>query len=248
MRIKTLYLHIVTKLRSLSDQNQAEKDKIYHKAGYKSYGLKIPQVKLVIRTFNKSIKNLSLGEKFDLAKNFYKSGYAEEGRIGNAILAFGVNDIKPEHFSYIDKLLDDFNNWDEVDDFSINLSQPLLQKYPREMLNLLRTWNTSANMWKRRASVVAFVRKVGASGRYTNEVFNLCNNLLNDREDLVLKAVGWVLKDNIPGSRNKVIDYIKGLRRDNVSSVITLYAIRSLSNKQKGEILAIKLRRGGEKP
>lgn len=248
MKVRTVYSHIVTELRARFDQTQAEKDKVYHKKGYKSYGLTIPQVRSVIRNFKSIIGSLPLEEKFDLAELFYISGYAEEGRVGNAILALGIYDIKPEHFSRIDKLLDYFNNWDEVDDFSINVMQTLLNRYTKNTLNLLSSWNRSKSMWKRRASVVVFVRKVGASGSYTDAVFKFCDNLLYDEEDLILKAVGWVLKDNIIGSKDRVIDYIKGLRKSGVSSVITLYAVRAQNDKERREILDVRqTKKGGDK-
>ena len=248
MKIKTLYSQIVAELRAQSDQTQAEKDKVYHKKGYKSYGLKIPQVGAVIRNFKPIIGRLPLGEKFDLAELFYISGCAEEGHVGNAILTLGIDDIKPEHFSRIDKLLGYFNNWDEVDNFSINVMQTLLNRYTKDTLNLLNSWNRSKNMRKRRASVVVFVRKVGASGSYTDVVFEFCDKLLCDEEDLVLKAVGWVLKDNIVGSKKRVIDYIKDLRRSGVSSVITLYAIRAQNDKERKEILDVRqAKKGGDK-
>ena len=105
---------------------------------------------------------------------------------------------------------------------------------------MLRKWNKSKNMWKRRTSVVAFTRKAGESGRFTKEALTLCNNLLRDREDLVLKGVGWCLKDVMRGDRKVVYDYIKKIRARGVSSVITLYAIRDLRGVDRRTILAVK--------
>lgn len=92
-------------------------------------------------------------------------------------------------------------------------------------------------MWKRRASVVIFVRKIGESGKFTNEALAFCENLLWDKEDLVQKGVGWCLKDIMRGDQKKVFAYIKKLRKQGVCTTITLYAIRDLTGKERSEIL-----------
>ncbi len=237
---KPTFFSIVKDLKSLSNKSQAEIDKKYHKKGYKSYGLKIPQVKEVFQQYKHQIRKLSLNDRFLLAELFYKSGYAEEGRMGNAILALSVIDIKPDSYSIINKLLSYFNNWDEVDDFSINVTQPLLETYPKETLKLLSNWNKSDNTWKRRASVVAFVRKAGESGKYTKQVLSLCESLINDKEDLVQKGVGWALKDAMRGDRKAILNYVKNLRRRGVPSTITLYAIRDLKGTDRQQVLDVK--------
>lgn len=100
-------------------------------------------------------------------------------------------------------------------------------------------------MWKRRASVVAFVWKIGSSGEFTDEALDLCENLIWDKEDLVLKGVGWTLGDNMNGAKKRVIEYVKSLRRRAVSSKVTLYAIQDLKDKERKEVLKIKPEKKG---
>lgn len=107
-------------------------------------------------------------------------------------------------------------------------------------MDLLAGWNRSPNLWKRRTSVVAFVRKIGASGEYTEACLKMCENLLADPKDLVRKGVGWALKDSLRGDPGRVLDYIKDLRRRGVLAVITLYAIRDLKGAVREAVLAVK--------
>jgi 3-methyladenine DNA glycosylase AlkD len=85
--------------------------------------------------------------------------------------------------------------------------------------------------------VVAFVRKIGESGEFTEEALRLCENLVGDPEDLVRKGVGWALKDVMRGDRERVLAYVKDLRRRGVSATITLYAIRDLRGAERDEML-----------
>jgi 3-methyladenine DNA glycosylase AlkD len=148
--------------------------------------------------------------------------------------------LDPDRFEYLDKLANHLNNWGTTDWFSLDVMQPLLVRHPEETLALLRKWNASDHMWKQRSSVVTFARKAGASGRYTDTVLELCENLVDSEKDLIRKAAGWALKDNLRGNRKKVLSYIKDLRRRGVSSVVTLYAIRDIKGDERRSILAIK--------
>lgn len=237
---KNLYSKIIQALKDNANKEIAKIDKFYHKKeGYKSYGLRIPTVKEIIKQFKPAFERLAFAERMSLAQRLYKSGFAEEGRIANFLLSLSIHELTPKDFGKIDKMANCFNNWDEVDDFSLNVAQPLLQKYPKETLRLLRKWNKSKNVWKRRASVVAFVRKIGESGRFTDDALKLCDNLIWDEEDLVRKAVGWALKDVMKGDKEKVLNYVKRLRRKGVSSTIILYAIRDLKNRERERVLKI---------
>jgi 3-methyladenine DNA glycosylase AlkD len=118
--------------------------------------------------------------------------------------------------------------------------QALIKKYVEETLRLLRKWNKSNHIWKQRASVVAFTRKIGESGKFTSEVLELCENLIQSKEDYVRKGVGWALKDGMRGSKKRVLAYVKSLRERGVTSVITLYAIRDLEREERKQVLSTK--------
>ncbi len=171
---------------------------------------------------------------------FKSSGFSEQVSFGDGILKLSIDEITPDYYELLDEIGDHLNDWGDTDWLCIRILQPLLRQYTRETLELLRKWNRSDNIWKQRASVVAFTRKIGKSGKFTDEVLELCENLIWTKEDYVRKGIGWALKDNMRGSKEKVLDYVKSLRKKGVSSVITLYAIRDLKGKERREILDIK--------
>jgi len=241
VKIKDLYLEIVGELVKRADAERAKLDKYYHKtAGHKSYGIKTAELEELIKKHRNTFKQLSLPEKLDLSRMFFESGFSEQSTFGIVVLAQGAKEMKPSDFDFLDELANCFNNWGTTDGFSLYVIQPLLMAYPNETLDLLEKWNKSDNLWKRRASVVVFTRKVGMSGKFTDEALVLCDNLIWDKEDMVRKGVGWALKDCMRGDREKVLNYVKWLRQKGVSAVITLYAIRDLKGKERKEILDIK--------
>jgi 3-methyladenine DNA glycosylase AlkD len=214
---------------------------IFEKHGYKSYGLRVPEIDKIVKKYLKKFKELTFKERISLARNFYKSDFISQTSFGLKLLEISLPDLTPENFKFLDEICGYLTHWGPTDSFSLYIMQPLLRKYPIKIKNLLKQWNNSQHTWKKRVSVVTFTRKIGAEGTYVDFVLELCNNLIWQKEDLVKKAVGWALKDNMLGeNKKKVLDYVKELRRKGVSSVITLYAIRNLKLNEREEVLKIK--------
>lgn len=241
-----LYADLVKLFRQYANPALAAKNqKWYKNEDYQSYGLGENGYKAVDLLLRHEIRGLPLRGRLHLARWLVLSNLAEEADFANTILARSVKELSPVNFSYLDEHLNHFHSWAQTDSFCIDVLQPLLWQYPDQTLALLRTWNVSENLWKRRASVVAFVRKVGASGKYTQPALEMCENLLDAPEDLVQKGVGWALKDTMRGDKGRVLEYIKSLRRRGVPATITLYAIRDLKGAERQVVLDIK---PGQKP
>ncbi|MDH5267621.1 MAG: DNA alkylation repair protein [Candidatus Bathyarchaeota archaeon] len=243
MKLEELYKKIVRELEKHADAELASKKVAtakYFGVDCKSYGIKRSEIAGLIEKSLENFKKLSLEERFELAKKFYASDFSEQVHFGDVILKLNLEETTPFHYNFLDEIGDYLNNWADTDWFCSEIAKPLLIKYPKETLTLLRKWNSSENLWKRRASVVTFTRKIGESGEFTDVALELCDNLIWDKEDYVRKGVGWALKDNMRGAKKRVLDYVKSLRRKGVSSVITLYAIRDLKGKEREEVLRIK--------
>jgi 3-methyladenine DNA glycosylase AlkD len=235
-----LYSEIVRELEKRADARLAEKEMYYHKKvgpNFKAYGISTPEFVEMLKKYRQVFRQLSYQERMELSERFFKSGYGGQMSFGIALLKLNVKDMKSNDFGVLEMAGDCLNNWGTVDGFCIEVLQPLLFEYRNEMLQVLRRWNGTESLWKRRASVVVFTRRVGASGRFTDEALELCDRLVWDAEDYVRKGVGWALKDVMRGDKKKVLEYVKGLRRKGVSAVITLYAIRDLKGKERKAVL-----------
>jgi hypothetical protein len=240
LNVEELYFEIVGELERRANPRLAEKEVYYHKKvgpNFRAYGISAPQFGEILKKYRRVFRQLSFEDRMMLSRKFFRSGYGGQMSFGIALLKLNVKDMKPDDFGVLEMVGDCLNNWGTVDGFCIEVLQPLLNEYPNEVLQFLRKWNGAENLWKRRASVVVFTRRVGASGRFTDEAMELCDRLIWDTEDYVRKGVGWALKDVMRGDRKKVLKYVKGLRRKGVSAVITLYAIRDLRGKERNAVL-----------
>jgi 3-methyladenine DNA glycosylase AlkD len=128
------------------------------------------------------------------------------------------------------------NNWDLVD-----LSAPnIVGDYLLESgvgTSILEKLALSSNLWERRIAIVstfAFI-KAGQSA----EVFRLARQLLSDQEDLIHKAVGWMLRE--AGKRAGEEGLIRFLDKETARMPRTAlrYAIERLRPEQRAHYLQL---------
>lgn len=82
------------------------------------------------------------------------------------------------------------NNWDLVDASAYHLLGPWLADRPRD---LLFTLAASESLWQRRVAVIATLHFIRTGDPSTT--LALAERLLDDPEDLIHKAVGWMLRE-----------------------------------------------------
>ncbi len=85
------------------------------------------------------------------------------------------------------------SNWATTDVLSTSILTPLLRQYPR-LLEKLITWTESDSLWVRRAAAVSLT-PLARRGEHLDTAYSVTTALLNDREDLMHKAVGWLLRE-----------------------------------------------------
>ena|SRR3989338_7401026 len=238
---KNLYKQVVAELFKKSNKSKVKKDRFYHKkGGYVSYGVSARDFRQIVKEHRLDFKKLSSKEALKLARLFYESGVEDQIYMGNYVASLRNEIFSPSNLGILDRALENFHTWGTIDDFCVHVLEPLLRKYPRQTFALLKRWNKSKNMWKRRASVVAYARKAGRSGKFSRQALALCENLIWDKEDLVQKGVGWCLKDVMRGDKKRVLEYVSKLRQRGVPATITLYAMRDLRGLERERILNIR--------
>ncbi len=100
----------------------------------------------------------------------------------------------------VERLGRGMNSWWSVDAFARIISGPawregLLQDYD------IRRWAESDDRWWRRAALVSTValndRSRGGTGD-TMRTLDICARLAADRDDMVIKAMSWALRELVP--------------------------------------------------
>ncbi len=185
-------------LRALADPRQAENLLRFFKTGPGQYGegdrfmgIKVP----VQRTIATKHRDLPLG---DVAK-LLRSPLHEERLVSLLILIQKYNKADDAaRKEIIDLYLAStnfINNWDLVD---LSAPQLLGRHLHGGSMKELRKMARSSSLWERRISILSthyFIKK-----NEFDMTLELAERLLNDKHDLIHKAVGWMLRE--VGKRN----------------------------------------------
>ncbi len=181
------------RLRSLADPEVAAGSVRFFKTGPGEYGegdrflgIKSSTLKKVAQEF----KELPLAE----VECLLHSEIHEDRTLGLVILVaqFGKSDDATRKRIYDLYLANTrhINNWDLVDLSAPQIVGGYLEKRSRRPLYRLAK---SASLWERRISIVAthwFIRR----GEFA-DTLRIAKVLLGDKEDLIRKAVGWMLRE-----------------------------------------------------
>jgi len=129
---------------------------------------------------------------------------------------------------------DRINNWDLVDVCAIHVIGGYLTDKPRAVLYKLAK---SKNMWERRTAIVStayFIRQ-----RDLDDTFKISEMLLKDKEDLVHKATGWMLRFAGDKDRTRLLSFLDK-HAAAMPRVMLRYAIEKFDKKQREHYLSLK--------
>lgn len=119
--------------------------------------------------------------------------------------------FKNIHEQELEEFGQGINSWWSVDSFARTLSGPAWRvgQVPDE---LFTRWAKSPDLWWRRAalvSTVAFnIRSQGGKGD-TSRTLTICQMLVSDHEDMVVKGLSWALRELVFFDRQAVEGFIR---------------------------------------
>lgn len=184
-------LDIQARMRAAGDPTKAQHSLRFFKTGPGQYGegdhflgLTVPQT----RAYVAECQELSQEQVVELLH----SEWHEERLLALFLLVKRFpKDRQGIYDLYLSHIARCINNWDLVDSSAPGIVGAFLVKQSdRSILGRLAR---SSNLWERRAAVIATQTLIRA-GQF-RDTLELCELLLQDREDLMHKACGWMLRE-----------------------------------------------------
>ncbi len=196
---------IVVEARLRFDPFGVEKAKHYFREPIESWGLTMQTCQDIAADFYPRIKG-DLPLAMEVAGDLHRHGCMELAIIGDNLLRRMKGKLTPIHFDAFDVWVDTLTNWANTDTLSTGLIFVTVRKEPKLVERLLE-WTGSDNRWRRRAAAVSLV-PIARRGEMLPEVFRIANRLMEDRDDMVQKGVGWLLKEASKVHPDEVHDYL----------------------------------------
>ena len=194
-------------------------------------GVKVPETRKVAKQFQALPKTEIL--------KLLHSAIHEERLLALFVLIIqyeqGSSAVKTEIINLYLKNTARINNWDLVDLSAYKLLGDFLSDRPRDILNTLAR---SSSLWERRIAIVStltFIRR----GQFNN-TFHIADILMSDKEPLIHKAVGWMLRET--GKRNTpALEAFLKPRTTKMPRTMLHYAIERFPEEKRKKYLAGKI-------
>lgn len=198
----------------------------FFKEEVKFHGVKTAAVKKIAEKYQRAIKGRDKRDIFALCEKLLQSGYGEE-----AFIAFEwAYSLRKEYESadfqvfegWVQKYVD---NWAKCDTLCNHTIGAFIEKYP-EFIENLKGWARSENRWLKRASAVTLILPA-RKGDFLNDVLEISDILMKDKDDLVQKGYGWMLKEASRKHQVEVYEYIMR-RKSEMPRTALRYAIEKM--------------------
>ncbi len=230
--------NITSYLKNLSDSETAEHSLKYFKTGEGEYGFGDKFLGIRVPVLRKTVK-LFQEENLSEIRKLLKSEYHEIRLFALLLMvhqfAKGDTDKREKIYNLYLKQTKYINNWDLVDSSASYIVGVWLFDKDRAILYELAE---SPQLWKRRIAIISTAYFI--NNNQFRDTLKLSKILLNDPEDLIHKAVGWMLREvgkRDPGIEEKFLkQHYKKMPR-----TMLRYSIEKFSDRRRQAYLKNKI-------
>lgn len=229
------YKNTISDLEKIKNLEKIETSKRFFKTGKGEYGegdeflgISVPQMQSISKKYiNLDLKNI---------KRLLESKYHEARTAALTILTYKFENYKKEKninelkniFDFYLQNTEHINNWDLVDLSCYKIVGDYLLDKDRSILHEL---SKSKSLWERRISVVstfAFIKN-----HEYKDTTKICEQLLNDKEELIHKATGWMLREVGKKTDKKILLAFLNKNYKKMPRTMLRYSIERLSSDEK---------------
>lgn len=232
------YEIIASNLRALAKSDKAQQYQRFFKTAKGEYGygdifigVTVPE----IRKIAKKYRQLPIAS----VRKLIRSKIHEERLLGLIILTYQYDDFVKRKDSAGQKriynvyvsLFKYINNWDLVD---VTCPRVVGQYLLDKDRSVLKEWASSNDLWTKRIAIISvlwFIRKDDLKS-----VLPISKILLQDKHDLIHKAVGWVLREAWKKDAPLIEDFIKKNLADMPRTMLR-YAIEKMPEAKRQKFL-----------
>jgi 3-methyladenine DNA glycosylase AlkD len=190
-----------------ADEKTLSTSQGFFKETIKSYGVKVPTVHKLSREWFNFIGHESKTKIFDRCEQLWKSGYLEESFVACNWSYYLHKKYEPADFNVFERWIAEYvNNWASCDTLCNHTVGEFIEMYP-EYLAKLKEFAVSENRWVRRAAAVTLIVPA-RKGKFLPEILEIAAILLTDKDDLVQKGYGWMLKAASQANQQAIFDFV----------------------------------------
>ena len=238
---RALAAEVERELRAAGTPDRAGHEKAYLKSSLEHAGTSLATIRACAKRVRRTHPDLTPAAVLDLAHELWSVPLHERRMLAVIILEQYVDRMGPEDLDQLQPYLRDSRTWALVDGLAGDVAAAIVDRYaddPRVDATL-RRWAGNDDFWVRRAALLAHLRTLSRKGTFAGwERFaEIADDLLEEREFFIRKAIGWVLREAGKAQPELVTAWLRP-RTDRVSGVTIREAVRYLNASDRDQLLA----------
>lgn len=213
----------------------------FFKEVIKSRGWYTPEIRKLARRMSRTIEaDAGIDYLFDVADDLFQGDVLEEKVLAVFLLENRVDQLGEKHFRRLVRWVPRISSWADHDGLMHYLIGPMMLAEPKRAAWALR-WTKSRDRWHRRAAAVSLIRGVRAK-KFVRETKFVTSALLGDRDDMVQKGLGWLLREQAKYDRVHAMPLLRSIRAK-APRLVLRTACETLPEDLRAEILGAKFRK-----
>ena len=199
--------HIRRVLKDGGSAPHAEGVQWFFKEEIQSRGWYAAEMRKVAVRFRRAIlRERDLDFLVKVADRLFRGRVLEEKVFGVFLLEKLVDRLGDSEFRLFESWLPRISSWADHDGLVHYLIAPMIAAKPARARSVFR-WAKSSNRWHRRAACVALIQGTRRQ-MFFPEIVRLANLLLGDKDDMVQKGLGWLLRETAKQNPSKTVPYL----------------------------------------
>ena len=204
---------ILAILRQMSDDHRKEFAARTHPTSMEIVGVTMPDIRILLKELNAEFKTTMPSDVFQLAMALIQMDVFECQLVGLELMAHPKHRLLWMQADQALQLEVNMDNWVSTDTYSTKILGPLWDMDQLEN-ELFDRWAHDPSVWRRRLAVAScvglFRNKIKAHHeRNVQRTIDQCLTVLDDRSDMVVKAVSWALRSAITGGGDAIRTFME---------------------------------------
>jgi 3-methyladenine DNA glycosylase AlkD len=184
---------------------------LFFKQKIKSHGWYTADLRRAVRRCRREIlREHDFDFLLGVADELFRGSVLEEKVAAVFLLEKMDAQFRDREFQMFEGWLDRIASWVDHDALVHSLIAPMVSANPATVNDVFR-WAKSRDHWHRRAACVALIRGARAK-MFFSEIVKLSDSLLADRNDMVQKGLGWLLRETAKSDARRTVPYLMKIR------------------------------------
>ena len=195
MNVNAVVSGLAEELRTAGSPERSVKERAYLKSTLEHYGTSVPVIRRATTQVARSHRPSDHATMVELVDRLWSREVHELRMAAVEVLDLEAGLLTVDDVPLLERLLRESWTWALVDGLSASVVGQLVERYPAELAPVLDRWSEDADVWIRRAALLANLVALRRGEGDFDRFGRIADRLLDEPEFWIRKAIGWVLRD-----------------------------------------------------